>query len=129
MATGKNKGIDKICSNPEDTSFVQQNSEYPGENTDDNDRECEYINKEGETQEVAEDVESTTVNLFQNQQNNTDKNDTKSHENRSVSRSQLQATSQLASCVNKLVEVGPKRLKLKERDRRCRWSSFFQWAL
>ena len=59
--------------NPEDTSFAQTNSEYPGENTDDNDRECEYINKEGETQEVAEDVESTAVNSFQNNQNNTDK--------------------------------------------------------
>ena len=45
MATDKNKGIDKICSNPEDTSFVQKNCEYPRENTDDNDRECEYINK------------------------------------------------------------------------------------
>ena len=73
MATDKNKGIGKICSNPEDTSFVQKNSEYPGENTDGNDREGEYINKEGETQEVAEDVESITVNLFQNNQNNTDK--------------------------------------------------------
>ena len=85
MATDKNKGIDKICSNPEDTSFVQQNSEYPGENTNDNDRECEYINKEGETQEVAEDVESTTVNSFQTNKIILTKNDTKSHKNICIS--------------------------------------------
>ena len=51
---------------------------------------------------------------------------TQSHIKTSASRSQLQVTSQLASCVNKLAEVGPKRLKLKKRDRRCRRSSFFQ---
>ena len=54
------------CSNPVDTSFLQNNMEYSGEGSDDNDEEAENTVEEDEKQQVAEDIKSTSINCFQN---------------------------------------------------------------
>ena len=111
------KGLESICSEPVDTSFVlQQNEEEHSE------KEEQHQQKEraGELDDEFSD-EDVKQEVLPNKTSLKRKIVTQPHDKRNVSRSQLQALPQLAAGVNKLA----KRISLEEEDKegllKCWW--------
>ena len=113
VLTDTNTGLDVICSDPAETSFVKNQNEEDGSEEDDDSN----ISSEDETTPHTQNKEQNPGPATETTPSVRKKVIAKPHEKRGHVRSQVQAIAQLAAGVNKLAEVSAKRMKSEEKDR------------